>query len=103
MPRGRKKVIVEKDFDKLIAEANASIYESQSKIEFEKKNVTDKKKEIKQLIKDKEAFEKRKAKEAKEEWAKKLAEEIELSGKTFEEVEAFVRGTNAEIDKKDIE
>lgn len=101
MPRGRKKIVVEKNYDKLIAEVNASIHESQSKIEFEKQSIADKKKELKQLIKDKAAFEKQKALKEKEEWVKKLAEEIEASGKTFEEVEAFVRGTNVKADERE--
>lgn len=97
MPRGRKKAsIVEKDFDKLIAEANKKIEESKSKIEIEKASISEQKKAIKSLEKEKIAYEKYKQKIDEEAKIKELLETIKSSGKSIEEIEAFVKSNKTE-------
>lgn len=57
MPRGRKKAIVEKDFEKLINDAQKKIDDAKHKIETEKAFISEQKKMIKQLQKEKVAYE----------------------------------------------
>lgn len=100
MPRGRKKVSIEnKDFDKLIAEANEKIEESKRKINEEKTSISEQKKIVKSLEKEKIAYEEYKKKVDEEARLKELLETIKNSGKTIEEIEAFVKSDKKESDK----
>ena len=62
MPRGKKKIVEEKDFEKLINDAQKKIDNAKHKIETEKAFISEQKKMIKQLQKEKAAYEEYKAK-----------------------------------------
>ena len=53
MPRGRKKIVEEKDFEKLINDAQKKINDAKHKIETEKAFISEQKKMIKQYKKKK--------------------------------------------------
>lgn len=96
MPRGRKKAIVEKDFEKLINDAQKKIDDAKHKIETEKAFISEQKKMIKQLQKEKAAYEEYKAKIDEESKMNELLKAIKSSGKSIDEIEAFIKGETIE-------
>ena len=96
MARGKKNAIVEKDYDKLIAEAEKRIDDAKHKIETEKAVISEQKKMIKKLQKEKVIYEEYKAKMEEENKLNELLEAIKSSGKSLGEIEAFVKGEAVE-------
>lgn len=92
MPRGRKKIVEEKDFEKLINDAQKKINDAKHKIETEKAFISEQKKMIKQLQKEKVAYEEYKTKIDEENKMNELLKAIKSSGKSIDEIEAFIKG-----------
>ena len=81
MPRGRRKVAA-KDYDTLIQVSEEKIQKLTAELKAEKAN-------LKKLKKDKIVFDEIREKEEKEARLKKIAELIEPSGKSLDEIEAY--------------
>ena len=81
MPRGRRKVAA-KDYDTLIQVSEEKIQKLTAELKEEKAN-------LKKLKKDKIVFDEIREKEEKEARLKKIAELIETSGKSLDEIEAY--------------
>ena len=81
MPRGRRKVAA-KDYDTLIQVSEEKIQKLTAELKEEKAN-------LKKLKKDKIVFDEIREKEEKEARLKKIAELIETSGKSLNEIEAY--------------
>ena len=96
MPRGRKKIVEEKDFEKLINDAQKKIDDAKHKIETEKAFISEQKKMIKQLQKEKVAYEEYKVKIDEESKMNELLKAIKSSGKSLDEIEAFIKGETVE-------
>lgn len=91
MPRGRKQVVLEKDFDKLISDAEKRIDDAKHKIETEKKVISEQKKFIKQLQKEKAVYEQYKAEIEKRKRIEEFVNMIEASGKSLDEIEGLIK------------
>lgn len=81
----RRRKVTEKDYDMLIKASEAKIEKLSKELKEERAN-------LKTLNKDKIAFEAMKAEREQLERTKKVAEMIAASGKSLEEIEAFLSG-----------
>ena len=82
MPRGRRKV-AEKDYAMLISASEAKIQKLTAELKDEKAN-------LKQLKKDQIVYGEMMEKQKKQDRLKKIAELIETSGKSIDEIEALL-------------
>lgn len=82
MPRGRRKV-AEKDYAMLISASEAKIQKLTSELKEEKAN-------LKQLKKDQIVYDEMMEQKKKQDRLKKIAELIETSGKSIDEIEALL-------------
>lgn len=80
---GRRKIIPERNYDELIAK-------SEEKIEKLTQELKDEKAYCKKLKSDKKRFEEQKAEEKVREQQMKIFELLQSSGKSIEEIEAFL-------------
>lgn len=85
MARGRRIKVEEKDYDSLIVASEGKIAKLTNDLKEEKVN-------LKRLKKDKERYELMKEELAQKERAQKVADMIAASGKSLEEIEAFLAG-----------
>lgn len=87
MPRGRRKVAA-KDYDSLIQISEEKIQKLTAELKEEKAN-------LKKLKKDKIVFDEIREKEEKEARLKKIAELIETSGKSLDEIESYFNASES--------
>lgn len=85
MARGKRKVVEEKNYDALIQEVEANIAKLTEDLKAERAN-------LKKIKKDKDAYDRQKEEQEKTERTQKVAEMIATSGKSLEEIEAFLAG-----------
>lgn len=92
----RKKVLESKDYTLLISELEQEINNLVEEVLEKKQAISEKKKELKKLYKDRDAYEAQKEKEEKENAAKEMVEEILASGKTLDDIKAFLSSNKDE-------
>lgn len=92
----RKKVLESKDYTLLISELEQEINNLVEEVLEKRQAISEKKKELKKLYKDRDTYEAQKEKEEKENAAKEMVEEILASGKTLDDIKAFLSSNKDE-------
>ena len=91
--RRRRKTAVEKDFDLLLQQANDEVDSIQKQIEDLKTQLKEKRYEIKKLEKEKVIYDEMKTEQEKQERIHELAELIEKSEYTVDEIKELLTST----------
>lgn len=91
--RRRRKTVVEKDFDLLLQQANDEVDSIQKQIEDLKIQLKEKRYEIKKLEKEKVIYDEMKTEQEKQERIHELAELIEKSEYTVDEIKELLTST----------
>ena len=92
--RGRRKKVVEKNYDVLIQQCNQEILTIQNKMDELKVQMKEKKIEIKKLEKEKAIYDEMKADQEKSERIRELAEIIDKSEYTLDEIKELLNHKN---------
>lgn len=92
--RGRRKKIVEKNYDVLIHQCNQEILTIQNKMDELKVQIKEKKIEIKKLEKEKAIYDEMKAEQEKSERIRELAEMIDKSEYSLDEIKELLNPKN---------
>lgn len=92
--RGRRKKVVEKNYDVLIQQCNQEILTIQNKMDELKVQMKEKKIEIKKLEKEKAIYDEMKAEQEKSERIRELAEMIDKSEYTLDEIKELLNHKN---------
>lgn len=92
--RGRRKKVVEKNYDVLIQQCNQEISTIQNKMDELKVQLKEKKIEIKKLEKEKVIYDEMKAEQEKSERIRELAEMIDKSEYTLDEIKELLNHKN---------
>lgn len=92
--RGRRKKVVEKNYDVLIQQCNQEILTIQNKMDGLKVQMKEKKIEIKKLEKEKAIYDEMKAEQEKSERIRELAEMIDKSEYTLDEIKELLNHKN---------
>ena len=92
--RGRRKKVVEKNYDVLIQQCNQESLTIQNKMDELKVQMKEKKIEIKKLEKEKAIYDEMKADQEKSERIRELAEMIDKSEYTLDEIKELLNHKN---------
>lgn len=92
--RGRRKKVVEKNYDVLIQQCNQEISTIQNKMDELKVQMKEKKIEIKKLQKEKAIYDEMKSEQEKSERIRELAEMIDKSEYTLDEIKELLNHKN---------
>ena len=92
--RGRRKKIVEKNYDVLVHQCNQEILTIQNKMDELKVQMKEKKIEIKKLKKEKAIYDEMKAEQEKSERIRELAEMIDKSEYSLDEIKELLNPKN---------
>lgn len=103
MARGRKRKVEEMNYDEILQQKNNELKELEDTISSARKRIKEVKAEIRRTEKDKEYYDLMKKYAEEERKREELAQMIIDSGKSFEEIEAFLSSPSTEETVKSTE